>query len=396
MSPEIHRIQVQNFKSIGACDVRLTNLTLLVGPNGSGKSNFLDSLAFIADALNSTLEHAIRMRGGIADVRRRSHGKPRNFSLRVDFKIGKTLGHYAFSIGAKKNRGFEVLCEECSLGDNETLDKAYFKIDKGQIKASSLTLVPAISPDHLFLARLSGEPDFRKVFNLLSGMSFYSLIPDAIREIQPVDEGQRLLRNGGNLSSVFSQLPSATKERLVSYLSAIVPGIKSVKGKTIAGRETLEFQQATGDENKTQTFLASNMSDGTLRALGVLVAVLQGRTTTLDTLPLVGIEEPEIALHPAASGILFDILREASEDHQVIVTSHSPDLLDNDEIDVNDLLSVALIDGETVIAPIDQASRKILREKLYTVGELLRSNQLAPDPESVAKQSTLQQSFFDL
>ena len=394
-NPQILRVRVQNFKSIGACDVKLTNLTLLVGPNGSGKSNFLDTLAFIADALNTTLEHAIRMRGGIGDVRRRSHGKPRNFSLRIDFKLGKTFGHYTFSIGSKKNRGYEILGEECRLGDNP-LDKAHYKINKGRITQSSLALVPAVSPDHLFLARLSGDPDFGEVFRLLSGMSFYSLIPDAIREIQPVDEGQRLLRNGGNLSSVFSQLPSDIRERLISYLSAIVPGIKSVKGKTIAGRETLEFRQTTGEEDRTQTFLASNMSDGTLRALGVLVAVLQGSSTNFGTLPLVGIEEPEIALHPAASGILFDILREASEDHQVIVTSHSPDLLDRDEINVDDILTVALVDGETVIAPIDEASRSVLREKLYTVGELLRSNQLAPDPDSVMEQSKMQESLFDL
>ncbi|MFT6178566.1 MAG: putative ATPase [Paracoccaceae bacterium] len=395
MNPKIHRVQVQNFKSIGKCDVRLTNLALLVGPNGSGKSNFLDTLAFIADSLNSSLEHAIRMRGGISDVRRRSHGKPRNFSLRIDFKLGEILGHYALSIGAKSNRGFQVLCEECSLGGN-TLDSAHYQVEKGKITQSSLALTPAASPDHLFLVRLSGEPDFGAVFKLLSGMSFYNLVPDAIREIQPVDEGQRLLRNGGNLASVFSQLPVKTKERVIDYLGAIVPGIESVKGKTIAGRETLEFKQTTEDEEKTQTFLASNMSDGTLRALGVLVAVLQGNATAPDTLPLVGIEEPEIALHPAASGILFDILREASEDHQVIVTSHSPDLLDNDQIADNDLLSVALVDGATVIAPIDEASRAALRDKLYTPGELLRANQLSPDPDSVAEQSQMKQSFFDL
>lgn len=138
------------------------------------------------------------------------------------------------------------------------------------------------------------------------------------------------------------------------------------------------------------------MSDGTLRALGILVAVLQGVSSPGPVIPLVGIEEPEIALHPAASGILFDILREASEDHQVIVTSHSPDLLDNEEISDDDLLSVALSNGSTVIAPIDEASRSALRDKLYTPGELLRANQLSPDFEKIAEQDKIKQTFFDL
>ena len=60
----ITRVFLKNYKSIAACDVWLQPLTFLVGPNGTGKSNFLDALRFVADALNSSLGHAIRDRGG--------------------------------------------------------------------------------------------------------------------------------------------------------------------------------------------------------------------------------------------------------------------------------------------------------------------------------------------
>src|SRR3954469_24802447 len=91
------RVVVSNYRSIEACDVRLGPLTYLVGPNGSGKSNFLDALRFVADALRSSLDHALRDRGGIKQVRRRSGGTTTTQSrsggpsphlgLRVEFRL---------------------------------------------------------------------------------------------------------------------------------------------------------------------------------------------------------------------------------------------------------------------------------------------------------------------
>jgi predicted ATPase len=83
-------------------------------------------------------------------------------------------------------------------------------------------------------------------------------------------------------------------------------------------------------------------------------------------------------LHPAAAGVLLDALRDASERRQVIVTSHSPDLLDRHDFKLPDLRAVRSIDGETVIGELDQAGALALREDLYTPGELLRTDQLLP------------------
>ena len=126
-----------------------------------------------------------------------------------------------------------------------------------------------------------------------------------------------------------------------------------------------------------------NMSDGTLRALGVLTALFQGNRD--HTPSLVGIEEPETALHPAASAALREALQTASEKTQVIVTSHSPDLLDDESISADMVRAVVSEAGETKIANIDEASRSVLRDKLFSVGELLRLDQLAPDRIALAR-----------
>ncbi len=91
-----------------------------------------------------------------------------------------------------------------------------------------------------------------------------------------------------------------------------------------------------------------------------------------------------MALHPAAAGILLSALREGARHCQVLVTSHSPDLLDNPDIPTESLLAVDNIDGLTRIGPIDLAGRNVLRNKLFTPGELLRQNQLAPDASTVS------------
>ncbi len=85
----ITRVALKNYKSIAACDVELRPLMFLVGPNGAGKSNFLDSLRFVADALNFSLDHAIRNRGGTDDIHCRSGERPKYFSIRLDFTLSE-------------------------------------------------------------------------------------------------------------------------------------------------------------------------------------------------------------------------------------------------------------------------------------------------------------------
>ena len=125
------------------------------------------------------------------------------------------------------------------------------------------------------------------------------------------------------------------------------------------------------------------MSDGTLRLLGILLALFQGNHDARKRAPLVGIEEPEIAMHPAMVGALLDEFRHAAHKAQVIITTHSPDLLEDKHLDVDSILAVEAYDGNTVIAPVDAVSKSVVHDKLFTIGELLSRDQLQPDPASV-------------
>ena len=260
----------------------------------------------------------------------------------------------------------------------------------GDVVKSTLSPPPVAAADRLYLVSVSGVDAFRPVYDALSGTGFYNLNPEAIRDLQPPDPGNLLKRDGSNVASVLSNLAAHSsdfKQRLDEYLGAAVPGIAWVDRWPVGNKETIEFRQEVRGSQHPWRFLASNMSDGTLRALGVLVAIFQGVGNGESNRRLVGIEEPEAALHPAAAGVLVDALQDAAEHAQILVTSHSPDLLDNHDISDESILAVVAEYGETRFGPrktkigsIDQAGRSVLRDRLFTAGELLRMDQLRPDP----------------
>ena len=397
-TPFVRRVVIQNYKSIASTDVAMRQLTFLVGPNGAGKSNFIDALRFVADALRTSLDNALRERGGINEVRRRSSGHPTHFGMRLEFTLPSgTAGHYSFLIGALAKGGYEVQKEECLVQEPDG-QRHYFTARKGKIE-SNFDSPPAGFPDRLYLVNVSGLRYFRSVYDAFSNMGFYNLNPQVVRELQAPESGDLLLRDGSNLTSVIARMTKSAVDRknlIEEYLSKVARDIRGVEATAVGPKETLEFRQDVAGAKSPWRFFASNMSDGTLRALGVLVALFQSDHDS-TTVPLVGIEEPEAALHPAAAGVLLDALREASGLRQVIVTSHSPDLLDNDEIQAEEIYSVTSTGGVTHIAPIDDAGRDMLRGHLYTAGELLRMNQLTAQAELFDEPSkATQYELFDI
>lgn len=393
----LKRVVLNNYKSIKECSVPLGPLTFLVGQNGAGKSNFLDALRLVTESLNTSLEHALRERGGINEVRRRSSGHPTHFTIRLEWVLPDgTEGMYAFRVGSQIKGGFEVQMEKCQIFNKEPKSlkdmRHYYEIDCGNLKKSSFKIGPPATVDRLYLVAVSGLAEFRPLYDALSHMGFYNLNPDEIRELQPSDTGEVLKRDGSNLSSVLSLMEREDKEargQIVEFLSKVVTGIQDVDVQRFGKKETLVFRQRVGTNEEPWRFTSENMSDGTLRALGVLTALFQAKKV-----PFVGIEEPEVAVHPGAAGIIRDGLRSASKRTQVVVTSHSPDLLDDKDIRDDNILAVVNKNGDTKLGPLDKAGRDAVKNRLYTAGELLRLGQIEPDEDVVKKISQHQLELF--
>lgn len=381
----IRRLTLRNYKSIARAAVDLSDLTVLVGPNGVGKSNVIDALRFVADSLNTTLDVAMRQRGGIGAVRRHSGGHPNHFAIGMRFHLGENReAHYAFEIAARPNGAFVVQHEQAIVSE-AALKQHYFDVREGELKNASDELriaAPKASGDRLYLTSVSGVPAFRPLYDALASIVSYNINLAAVRESHPHDPGERLVRNGSNLAGVVKRLESedpSTFDRVQQYLRRIIPDLERVEHQALGPNETLVFRQKMGAQRDPWRFYASSMSDGTLRSLGVLVALFQRAASGANLIPLAAIEEPEATVHPGAAATIMDALVEAARIKQIITTTHSPDLLDHPGL-VNALIySVDKLAGETIIAPVDDASLSVIKDGLYTPGELLRSGQLQPN-----------------
>jgi hypothetical protein len=102
---------------------------------------------------------------------------------------GGLRGFYAFNVGAKPRGAYAVQREECFMMAGSR--PARFRVEDGRVVQSSIQPAPAASRDRLYLVNASGVREFRPLYDALSAMGFYNLNPEAIRDLQPPDPGER-------------------------------------------------------------------------------------------------------------------------------------------------------------------------------------------------------------
>ncbi|MFH1109931.1 MAG: AAA family ATPase [Planctomycetota bacterium] len=372
----IRLLAIRNFRSIAKAELRLRDLTILVGPNGAGKSNVLDALRFASDALSVTPGHALSLRGGVGAVRRKGlRGHPNDFTIRLEVELpNQSFGIYAFTVGALPKGEFSIKHEVCVIHGVGALDRFEFEIEEGRFKLAPRGLEPRISHDRLALTAVSAKTEFRPMYDFLAGMEFYNLVPELMRRPQDPDPGLVLKRDGSNAAAVVRELRAGNGElrEVCDFLQRVVPGMNGVERIASGTQETLLFKQDVGDpKGQPLTFLPPSISDGTLRVLGVLLAIYQRSRP-----PLLGIEEPESTVHPAAAEVLFDVIQYGTRWSQVIVTTHSPELVEHKDVKIEDLRAVEMERGETVVTELDEPSKEAIRRRLCTPGDLLRNGHM--------------------
>lgn len=387
MIPRIHYLQIRNYKSLAEVDVRLGALTALVGPNGSGKSNFIDALAFVQQCLKESIELAFKTRGGTEAVRRVSPGYPRHIGIRLGLQLAEHgCAEYAFQIaaqpGSKASERFRVTRERCVVKQCGGVEHR-FETQEGVFKEPIPGIRSQVAPDRLALYAASAIEEFRPVYDFLGAMRVYSVDPQRLRDLQEPDPADYLESDGSNAAFVLKRIADQRPEsydRVCRLLGQVAEGIKAAEGiehEALGHRWSLRFRQEVG-LSKPVGFEAQNMSDGTLRVLGLLLAIYQP-----GDISVVGIEEPEATVHPAVADLVIEVLMDGARERQVLFTTHSPDVLDFKTLDDRQIRAVVMKDGKTVIAHVDPNARKAIRERLYTPGELLRNAELRGDLDAV-------------
>ncbi len=377
-TPIIRTLVLQRFRSVPAARIELNNPTFLVGRNGSGKSNLADAFSFLSEAMTSSLDSVFERRGGPSVVLSRSPGPAEPSRLGLGAVLGQldggtSGGRYAFEVSLGPRHGFEVTREQCRVVRRDG-ERFWFEREKADFRSNIAGLRPALEPSALGLPVIGGDARFAPVLQALAAIQVHSIEPARLRQAQDSNGSLRLRRDGSNCAGVLRDIGERSPgdlSRITEILATIVPEIQQVGVKEHGGRLSLELVQGSDDGQRALRFEAANMSDGTLRALGLLAAIYQRPTPSLLI-----IEEPEATIHAGAIGAVLDLLRHAARTMQVMVTTHSPELLDAEWIEDQHLRVTEWGSGATTVAGVSEVTRRALRQHIMGAGELLRSNAL--------------------
>ena len=208
----LSQLVLRHFRSFQEEAVNFANPTLIVGRNGTGKSNFVDALALLAEAMNSSLQTALERRGGFAAIGHRSsaRGRPSNLGLAVALRnpdSQTSKAHYGFKLRSSKEYGFEVVREQCALWKTDDSCVWFDRRTKNtasQWESSTGFLEPALEANALALPLVDGDSRFQAVFRFLLDMQLYRIDPDAVRSLQEPDEGIRLRFNGSTPPAFYA------------------------------------------------------------------------------------------------------------------------------------------------------------------------------------------------
>lgn len=371
---KLTRFGATNFRSFREFDLDVGMLTVLAGPNGAGKSSVVDVARFISDSLSLSLYTALERRGGVKAVRHKSPTKPRNLSVYAEVGFGEGFSAtYKIKLQSTAGGDYVVAEEDC-----ETFRKGK-TLARLRIKRGKVTEVPAGPTGRLFehevidekslgLPVFGGLPQLSPVLHFLRDMRAYSIVPDKLRELQDPDEGSRLEADGSNAASVLRQLSGSSRRELVEMLSYVVPGVTGVKSVSRGNKLTMQFSQSSGGQ--TTSFDALQVSDGTLRLLGLLLALYQR-----DEPGFLAIEEPESTIHVAALQSLVEVFRARSEHTQILLTTHSSEILDS--LGLDELHLVNREDGISTLDSVSGDAKVAIEKALFSPGELLRTGALA-------------------
>jgi len=328
------QLRVRNYKSLEDVTIPVRPLTVFVGPNNAGKSNILDCLLFLRELLEQG-PPSVHSRGGFPYLVWGGDLK-RQIEIGLDAQVRDASGEehpitYRVEI-AGGPRHYAISREICSTRiDGEERRLLEFPVERDRVGAwdqtgrQVATWSSSKTGRQLHLSDCEDPiryPILSAFVEDMRNWAFYNFVPSRMEQPGPAKKDLRLERAGANISSVLHTLQSEWGESFAEveeFLKTAVPEIERLLTPLTEEGQTYLAIRERGFRLRIPSWA---MSDGTLRFLGQLAALLSPEPPSLACF-----EEPENCIHPGLQEVVVDVLTSASRKIQVLVTTHSPDLL---------------------------------------------------------------------
>ena len=328
------KITLKNWRNFQDGSLEIGPRLFLVGPNASGKSNLLDAVRFLKDLAKEGggLQTAVNERGGLSKIRCLSARRDPNVEIiaefSTNFESSQTDWKYAITIGQEHG------------GTHRPILKKETVRHKGQSLLNRPNEQDKQDPARLtqtFLEQINTNKDFREIARLLANIQYLHIVPQLVRHSRLyVGQGVPGDPFGKDFLDKLAQTPKRTRtarlKKIEKALQCAVPQLsqfefeRDERGQAHLKAIYKHWRPKTAGRQREDQF-----SDGTLRLIGLLWALLDSKSLLL-------LEEPELSLHAGVvrqlPALMFKILKNK---RQVMITTHSPELLDNPSIGKNEL-----------------------------------------------------------
>ena len=356
-----YQIRLRNWKNFQSTELDVQNRVFLVGPNASGKSNFLDALRFLRDLAvpGGGFQQAVSRRGGVSAIRCLAARRYPDVEISFTVQLGddELTWDYELAFNQDKQRRPEIRRETVKHG-NELLLKRPDDEDRKD-------------PDRLiqtYLEQVNVNRSFRVLATCLTLIRYLHIVPQLIR-----DPDRSIGRSndpfGGDFLEQVIKTPEKTQSKrhgkIKEALKVAVPQLDDIQIKRdsrgtphLRGKYAHWRPQGAWQEE-------DQFSDGTLRLIGLLWVAIEGKGPLL-------LEEPKLSLHPEIIHYLPQMFARVSRStgRQIFISTHSPDLLRDGGIGLNEVI---------LLKPETEGTRMITADSVQNIRQLLEGGMSIAD-----------------
>lgn len=336
----ISKIELFNWKNFDRCEVGVQERCFVVGANAAGKSNFIDALRFLRDVAKQGggLQTAVRVRGGITKIRCLAAREQSNVKLAIELSESDSrelCWHYELNFkhtgGGIRENQVKIVSEKVFSGREQryVLDRSAETLGEDEETLK-----------YTYLEQPNANKDFRVIQQFLQNVEYLNVVPQMVRESASSSySGDKEDYYGRNFLKRLALLNDNTRRsyfrKINEFLKLAVPQLEELSFvKDEIGVPHLEARyvhwRTRGSKQQEMQF-----SDGTLRLIGFLFALIDSNGVLL-------LEEPEINLHPGIVAqfpeFIAKIQRVKKGGRQVFITTHSYDILSNEGIAPEEVL----------------------------------------------------------